>query len=101
MTALRIGSLCLSTLLAGALNGLAGAQGEPFRDGEVVCFLGDSITKGGDYHGDIRLFYATRFPDRHIRFHNCGVEKSRILWISFLFCTLGLSAVLSGAIQLC
>lgn len=59
------------------LNLVASAQGESFRDGETVCFLGDSITKGGDYHGDIRLFYATRFPDRHIRFHNCGVGGDR------------------------
>jgi lysophospholipase L1-like esterase len=53
------------------------ANGEPFRDGEVVCFLGDSITKGGDYYGNLRLFYATRFPDRTIRFHNCGVGGDR------------------------
>jgi hypothetical protein len=59
------------------LNIVSLAQGEPFRDGEVVCFLGDSITKGGDYHGDIRLFYATRFPDRRIRFYNCGVGGDR------------------------
>ena len=50
---------------------------DAFRDGQTVCFLGDSITKGGAYHGNIRLFYATRFPDRHIRFINCGVGGDR------------------------
>jgi lysophospholipase L1-like esterase len=68
-------------MLAGTVNALAAGQGEPFRDAEVVCFLGDSITKGGDYHGDIRLFYATRFPDRHIRFYNCGVGGDRAVAI--------------------
>ena len=63
------------------LNLVSTARGEPFRDGEVVCFLGDSITKVGMYHGDIRLFYATRFPDRHIRFHNCGVGGDRAVEI--------------------
>jgi lysophospholipase L1-like esterase len=59
------------------INLVSSVWGEPFRDGEVVCFLGDSITKGGEYHGVIRLFYATRFPDRHIRFQNCGVGGDR------------------------
>jgi lysophospholipase L1-like esterase len=63
------------------LNLVSTARGEPFRDGEVVCFLGDSITRGGEYHGDIRLFYATRFPERHIRFHNCGVGGDRAVEI--------------------
>ncbi|MDZ7618150.1 MAG: SGNH/GDSL hydrolase family protein [Patescibacteria group bacterium] len=47
---------------------------QPFQDGDRVCFIGDSITHGGLYHGYIRLFYATRFPERDIRFFNCGIS---------------------------
>jgi formylglycine-generating enzyme required for sulfatase activity/lysophospholipase L1-like esterase len=50
--------------------------GEPalFQDGDRVCFVGDSITRGGGYHTFIRLYYLTRFPDRDIRFFNCGIS---------------------------
>jgi len=44
-----------------------------FRDGDRVCFLGDSITHTGSYHGMICDYYLTRFPDRTIRFVNAGV----------------------------
>ena len=50
---------------------------DPFKDGDVVCCLGDSITKGGRYQSYIHLFYATRFPDRNIKFFNCGVGGDR------------------------
>lgn len=45
---------------------------ELFRDGEMVCFLGDSITAGGRYQAIIADYYLTRFPDRTIRFANAG-----------------------------
>jgi lysophospholipase L1-like esterase len=62
------------------LIGLAGqipCPAETFRDGDVVCFLGDSITKGGWYPAFIELFYVTRFPDWRIDFHNCGCGGDR------------------------
>ena len=46
---------------------------EPFESGDRVAFLGDSITATGRYVGLIRLFYATRFPDRPMRIYNCGI----------------------------
>jgi lysophospholipase L1-like esterase len=49
-------------------------MGEPFKDGETVCFLGDSITHGGRYHALIYDYYVTRFPDRILRFVNAGVS---------------------------
>jgi lysophospholipase L1-like esterase len=55
------------------LTGWNEARGELFKDGETVCFLGDSITHGGRYHGLICDYYATRFPDRTVRFVNAGV----------------------------
>ena len=47
---------------------------EPFSPGDRVCFVGDSITHGGSYHGNILLFYATRFPSRRFASFNCGVS---------------------------
>lgn len=46
----------------------------PFADGEVVVFVGDSITHDGRWHRYIAEFYATRFPDRRIIFVNAGVS---------------------------
>ena len=52
---------------------LAGvARGELFKDGETVCFLGDSITARGSTQTIISDYYLTRFPDRTIRFVNAG-----------------------------
>lgn len=48
-----------------------------FLAGETVCFLGDSITKGGAYQKLVELFYAVRFPERAITFRNCGVGGDR------------------------
>jgi endoglucanase len=39
-----------------------------------VCFIGNSITHGGDFHHNIMLYYVTRFPDRYIDFYNCGIS---------------------------
>lgn len=51
-----------------------GAFAEVFKDGETVCFLGDSITHGGRFHSFIYDYYLTRFPDRTVRFVNAGVS---------------------------
>ncbi|NUP98235.1 MAG: lipolytic enzyme, G-D-S-L [Armatimonadetes bacterium] len=45
-----------------------------FRDGDVVCFIGDSITHSRKYHGYLYDYYLTRFPERRIRFVNCGIS---------------------------
>ena len=50
------------------------AFGEVFKDGETVCFFGDSITHGGRFHSFIYDYYLTRFPDRTIHFVNAGVS---------------------------
>ena len=46
--------------------------GEVFKDGETVCFLGDSISAGGRTQTMIADYYLTRFPERTIRFSNAG-----------------------------
>ena len=45
-----------------------------FKDGDTICFLGDSITHGGQYHEFLQLFYATRYPELKLSFHNCGIS---------------------------
>lgn len=45
-----------------------------FKDGDRVCFVGNSITHGGEFHSDIFLYYATRFPKEKVSFFNCGIS---------------------------
>ncbi len=45
-----------------------------FESGNIICFLGDSITHGGQYHEFLQLFYATRYPNIKLTFHNCGIS---------------------------
>jgi lysophospholipase L1-like esterase len=52
----------------------ASAQQVEFKDGDRVCFVGNSITMGGEFHHQIALAYALRFPDRKITFYNCGIS---------------------------
>lgn len=62
----------------------------PFKDGERVVFVGNSITHGGKYPQIIQLFYQTRFPDMHLKYFNCGIGgntaahiASRLSWDVF------------------
>lgn len=50
-----------------------GPSVEQFKDGDVVCTLGDSITHGGAYRTYLELFYCTRFPERNFTLINCGI----------------------------
>tara|TARA_Y100000385_G_scaffold94283_1_gene97458 strand:- start:221 stop:1606 length:1386 start_codon:yes stop_codon:yes gene_type:complete len=45
-----------------------------FESGNTICFLGDSITHGGQYHEFLQLFYATHYPNLKLTFHNCGIS---------------------------
>ena len=58
------------------LNGIAQQKtGEViFKDGDRVCFIGNSITNNGQFHNFIALYYATRFPAEKIQFFNCGIS---------------------------
>ncbi len=63
---------CWTGALFLALQLMVGAAAEPFRDGDRVCFIGDSITHQMLYHTEITLFYLTRFPERRVETVNCG-----------------------------
>jgi len=45
----------------------------PFKEGDKVAFVGNSITHIGHYHSYVWLFYMTHFPDCRIQIFNCGI----------------------------
>ncbi len=58
-------------------------ESKVLKQGEKLCFVGDSITAGGWYTTPIMLYYATRFPNMKIDFRNIGIPGdtcSGILW---------------------
>jgi len=61
-----------------------------FQNGDVVCFIGDSITHSPKFHSYIYLYYLTHFPERQIKFVNAGIAGdsaggavSRLEWDIF------------------
>jgi lysophospholipase L1-like esterase len=48
-------------------------QVSPFKGGDRVIFMGNSITDGGHYHSYIWLYYMTHFPDMRISILNAGI----------------------------
>ena len=70
---------CIKSMI-GLLLFSAALHAEPvpqFKDGERVCFVGDSITHAGGYHSTVYLYYLTRFPDREIRAWNKGISGNQ------------------------
>lgn len=73
----NVGLLCLSGILA---NSNVYAQSiTPFKEGDRVVFLGNSITDGGHYHSYIWLYYLTRFPDMNLTVLNAGIGGDRVI----------------------
>ena len=60
-------ALCLGTFHAAA------QQVAPFKAGDRVTFVGNSITDGGHYHSYIWLYYMTHFPTQRMWMANCGI----------------------------
>lgn len=71
LTFLAVALTCASPLRAQSVSP------EPFKDGDTVCFLGDSITHGGHWHRFLELFYVSKFPDRKVEIVNCGIGGDR------------------------
>jgi len=66
----------LSTIalgLAFACNTSLAQTIAPFKNGDRVVFVGNSITDGGHYHSYIWLYYMTRFPNMQLRMFNAGI----------------------------
>ena len=49
-----------------------------FKENSRVCFLGDSITHNNGYVSHIVAHYRENFPERKIKFFNCGVSGGNI-----------------------
>jgi lysophospholipase L1-like esterase len=50
---------------------------EPFKKGDRICFMGNSITEAGYYESYIWLYYMLHFPSRPIRIYNIGIGGDR------------------------
>lgn len=63
------------TFLLLVITGSLAAQAQiaPFKKGDRVVFVGNSITDGGHYHSYIWLYYMTRFPQQRIDIFNAGI----------------------------
>lgn len=48
------------------------------KDGDRVCFYGDSITEQRYYGMDVETYVRTRFPHLHVKFVNSGVGGDRV-----------------------
>ena len=62
--------LFLTILTAGIT---ANAQTQPFKAGDRVAFVGNSITEQGYYESYIWLYYMLHFPHRRITIFNRGI----------------------------
>ncbi|WP_345210948.1 SGNH/GDSL hydrolase family protein [Mucilaginibacter gynuensis] len=66
--------VCAVMVLLVSFTAIAKAQTvAPFKNGDRVAFVGNSITDGGHYHSYIWLYYMTRFPDMRVTFFNAGI----------------------------
>ena len=63
----------LLILLAACFASVNAQQVAPFKQGDRVCFVGNSITDGGHYHSYIWLYYMTHFPYADMWISNCGI----------------------------
>ncbi|MCR5751783.1 MAG: hypothetical protein K6G91_07465, partial [Kiritimatiellae bacterium] len=54
-------------------HGEVESKTEPFRDGERILFLGDSITHGGWYVAQLQYIWQLRNPGKRATFINCGI----------------------------
>ena len=61
------------TVVAGLALAVTAA---PFKDGERVCFFGDSVTHWSYYTHPVNVFYYTRYPESDVRIWNCGTGGS-------------------------
>ena len=64
-------AICLSAFVS--VGEELSPKASPFKDGETVVFLGDSITQQANWIRFLTDFYHTRYPERQIIFRNAGI----------------------------
>jgi lysophospholipase L1-like esterase len=68
-------------MLIGSIGIFSAAHAQkvaPFKKGDRVVFVGNSITDGGHYHSYIWLYYMTHFPNMRITCFNAGIGGDAI-----------------------
>ena len=65
-------------LLAVTSPAMAAKQKFFLKNGDRVCFYGDSITEQRFYPADVQTYVLTRFPKLHVRFVDAGVGGDRV-----------------------
>ena len=71
---MKIKIAVVTAALAAMCAYAASRPAAPFAKGERVTLLGDSITHGGKYGGNLQLFWDVRFPGSGTRIMNCGIS---------------------------
>lgn len=67
-------TLIITLLLAASLPAQVATPPPAFQSGDRWGVLGDSITRSGQYHRYVELFYLTRFPTLKLDVINCGIS---------------------------
>lgn len=82
-----IPSKTLTTIMLAAVCCCSFSRGEklqaieaPFKKGDRVAFIGDSITAWGQYTAIIHLFCQTRYPDQKFSIYNNALAGDRALY---------------------
>ena len=71
--------LSMSILLMALASPAMAAKHKFFlKNGDRVCFYGDSITEQRFYPADVQTYVLTRFPKLHVRFVDAGVVGDRV-----------------------
>lgn len=65
--------LLILTGIVSICSGSIAQKIAPFKAGDRVAFVGNSITDGGHYHSYIWLYYMTHFPNMRITCFNAGI----------------------------
>ena len=69
----------LLLLLAGFAPAVGAAPRSFFlKNGDRVCFYGDSITEQRFYPAEVQTYVLTRFPNLHVRFVDAGVGGDKV-----------------------
>ena len=67
----------------GLSTGVYAQKISPFKAGDRIAFVGNSITDGGHYHSYIWLYYMTHFPNQRITCYNVGIGGDDINQIAY------------------
>ncbi len=71
----KVAILSLYILSISSLHSSTRPEHPLFESGDNVCFVGNSITHGGNYIQYIMQYYITRYPHMRLYFTNAGISS--------------------------